>query len=134
MRISDWSSDVCSSDLALPLNLPVLLDPTGRRAICHGSLQSSAYHPVTGLRKQAVIRLRSPMLGPHGWVPSTPYSRGSAGCSMPRALQSFRFQSPPLQTVAPDATYLPSTSLSPVFARTFHVPCSLTFFIPVGSP
>src|SRR3546814_913772 len=138
MRISDWSSDVCSSDLspdaaALPLNLPVLLDPTGRRAICHGSLQSSAYHTVTGLRKQAVIRLRSPMLGPHGWEPSTPYSRGSAGGSMPRARKSFRIQSAPIQAVAEEGTCRQSQSMVPGFARTFQVQGGRKLDSPGGS-
>src|SRR3546814_6322582 len=61
------------------------------------------------------------MLGPHGWEPSTPYSRGSAGGSMPRARKSFRIQSAPIQAVAEEGTCRQSQSMVPGFARTFQV-------------
>src|SRR3546814_6894173 len=35
MRISDWSSDVCSSDLAL--NVRIITDPRGARALIKGT-------------------------------------------------------------------------------------------------
>src|SRR3546814_19013175 len=73
------------------------------------------------------------MLGPHGWEPSTPYSRGSAGGSMPRARKSFRIQSAPIQAVAEEGTCRQSQSMVPGFARTFQVQGGRKLDSPGGS-
>src|SRR3546814_832672 len=78
MRISDWSSDVCSSDLlhvlrkkrwhldldapdaaVFPLNLPVLPDPAGRRAICHEISPKLG----TAYRNRITEAIRNPVTG-----------------------------------------------------------------------
>src|SRR3546814_9224819 len=33
MRISDWSSDVCSSDLIVPIAIPMIAGPSGMAAV-----------------------------------------------------------------------------------------------------
>src|SRR3546814_5325367 len=43
MRISDWSSDVCSSDLALLMRLPSQLDRQCRRRLRAGPARCGAY-------------------------------------------------------------------------------------------
>src|SRR3546814_16207174 len=52
MRISDWSSDVCSSDLEEFLGLPALLDQLGQPAW----LQAAAGPGVLGVGWVAVLR------------------------------------------------------------------------------
>src|SRR3546814_8272289 len=45
MRISDWSSDVCSSDLGLVRRLEVVeIDPVGRHGLAAGFFAQQALH------------------------------------------------------------------------------------------
>src|SRR3546814_8811987 len=79
MRISDWSSDVCSSDLA-HVHRPVA---PGDHA---GLLRLRARHRAISLRRQRAERLR--VFGIQDWVPAcgdvrVPYQpelRASFGC------------------------------------------------------
>src|SRR3546814_17962102 len=56
MRISDWSSDVCSSDLKIPLPTITHRDAIGSR-IAHGALgNAERYQEVCGIGEIALVR------------------------------------------------------------------------------
>src|SRR3546814_11699092 len=96
MRISDWSSDVCSSDLFKAGAVPVLVDPgIDRRALrqCLGEAQAEAFigiplamlaRRLLGWAKSARVRVTT---GARPWLADTtlaPVARDGAGAGPQR--------------------------------------------------
>src|SRR3546814_410893 len=67
MRISDWSSDVCSSDLNEPVDLPASIDSTTVRDFQQGWLELKDTHDFFGLlRKYGLNREKAMHIAPEG--------------------------------------------------------------------
>src|SRR3546814_265180 len=89
MRISDWSSDVCSSDLLVLPEDPAHVHRPVAPGDHAGLLRLRAWHGAISLRRQRAERLR--VFGIQDWVPAcgdvrVPYHpelRASFGCPTP---------------------------------------------------
>src|SRR3546814_19009928 len=79
MRISDWSSDVCSSDLRLIFaSLAMFAVLTALTAGAHSITQLTLWRTLTGLGASGVVPLALVLIGsmypydqrgrPHGWL------------------------------------------------------------------
>src|SRR3546814_2059026 len=72
MRISDWSSDVCSSDLAAQgfRQLDAHLSRIGIPSVVHQCLRGTLGRSVflTQQRGETGINLESKICGTHGWL------------------------------------------------------------------
>src|SRR3546814_21064468 len=60
MRISDWSSDVCSSDLPLPLDALILANPWTYEGSEDDESDAPALPPAAAIRARYLARLRDP--------------------------------------------------------------------------
>src|SRR3546814_3351028 len=73
MRISDWSSDVCSSDLAA-------LDIEQRQTLCNMATEMSAFCAIIAPDEQVFAALEGRPFAPHGaaWDAAVAQWRGLA--------------------------------------------------------
>src|SRR3546814_6529435 len=76
MRISDWSSDVCSSDLSMRTSRPVILRPAGTGLVCActdatAASRSGASSRWRFDRPHRDGRVRDTKSGTVGWVEPT---------------------------------------------------------------
>src|SRR3546814_5635298 len=95
MRISDWSSDVCSSDLSNPGSLEEKsMSPLQRRCLCSTAIPIAlgfgfAAVPASGTGFTAVAHAQSANpRSPNPCAPCGAAPAGATGCGVPRLQQA----------------------------------------------
>src|SRR3546814_16083875 len=117
MRISDWSSDVCSSDLGCSGDLGALC---GEPALAFPSLADDRLHCRSGERSSCHRPYGAGGCCVGGSRPSESRARGTTGCAIPRATPFRPSQHPAVALAASVLTGWPRRACPLNGAPSFH--------------